>query len=464
MDFCRKHFCPSIRVVVALAALLQTAGVGAADIVSGVSTQAWLNAASSIKAAELLFAASVPDHQQRFSFEQLVKLAITDHPAILSRRASLESAESDVAAAEGERFPTPTFSVDKGLKENFASPASNVDKNKNSDRTVSLRQPLWTGGRITYGIAGAQSRYEASKESVHETEQAVFIALVNAYSEALRWQTRKAVSAESLLQHQRLYEMIKRRVQAEASPSVDLDLAQGRLYQAEVDLSYADQALKSATLQLTMLAGQPLGAFAPLGSSLFAQIESQEASVAKAQDCSPLLSRLGHESDAAQAEVGVRKSAYWPQLAVRYDKQAGPFTSNFDRLLVTADMQIGAGLSIVHGVNAAQSRVEAAKLGIESAARDVAQQVSSDWNDYTAGLDRLDNAYKASLISDAVFDSYTRQYTAGRKSWLDVMNALREVSQSKGTVIDAYSQMMSSGMKLMVLTGKLNASNQGQTR
>jgi len=457
----RKDFNCRTGSILALVLLFLAAGVHAVTLdgisiqgASGVTTSE--QEAPSVRAAESLFRSSVPQNDHLWTFDQITHRVLLEHPAILAKRSAAEAARADVDAAKWERFPTPAITADKSLDERFVTPARNIDPSKNTDKTFILQQPLWSGGRITYSISAAKFRYGESQESIHEVEENILLAIANAFVEASRWQAHKAVRAESLQQHQHLYEMIKRRVQAEASPQVDLDLAQGRLYQSESDLSYAEQMMQSALLQLSQLAGSPVGAVAALEGALFSQLESQEKSVSGAQAQSPVLARLAHAKDAAEADVNIKKSAYWPQLALRYEKQTGPFTYNLDRLMLTANMQIGAGLSIMPGVEAARARAEAAALERESATRDLAQQVSVDWSNYVAARARVVQASKASLISDIVFESYTRQYTAGRKSWLDVMNSVREASQSKDMIIDVYAQMIGSGLRLLVLTGRLH--------
>ena len=57
-------------------------------------------------------------------------------------------------------------------------------------------------------------------------------------------------------------------------------------------------------------------------------------------------------------------------------------------------------------------------------------------------------------MAQAVFDSYARQYVAGRKGWIDVLNAVREISQSQFALADAEALLRSSGLRLWLLTGE----------
>jgi adhesin transport system outer membrane protein len=118
--------------------------------------------------------------------------------------------------------------------------------------------------------------------------------------------------------------------------------------------------------------------------------------------------------------------------------------------------QPGAGLSAKSGVDAAIARREATRQSGEAAQRDVRQQITFDWNDWTAARSRLENAEQVRNTSAEVSESYARQYTAGRKSWLDVLNAAREASQAELALVDAQSQMQAAVLRLKAQTGGLN--------
>ncbi len=125
--------------------------------------------------------------------------------------------------------------------------------------------------------------------------------------------------------------------------------------------------------------------------------------------------------------------------------------------MLTLEAQFGAGLSSAAGVDGAIARLDAAKQALASTERDLRQQVAIEWDDMVASRQRLANASKASSSSKEVYASYTRQYTAGRKSWLDLLNSVREESQSELMVADAAAQMSAASLRLIVLTGKFNS-------
>ena len=107
------------------------------------------------------------------------------------------------------------------------------------------------------------------------------------------------------------------------------------------------------------------------------------------------------------------------------------------------------------GVQAAIARQVATRQQRETALRELRERVSMDWDELVAARTRLENATRASRSSQDVYESYARQYTAGRKTWLDVMNTVRESTQSDVAVADSRAQAMGASLRLRLLTGNL---------
>ncbi len=111
------------------------------------------------------------------------------------------------------------------------------------------------------------------------------------------------------------------------------------------------------------------------------------------------------------------------------------------------------GLSAASGVDAAIARREAAR---EAAERDVRERVTLDWNEWVAVRLRLENASQSRAMSTEVFESYARQYVIGRKTWIDVLNAVREATQSEFALEDVQTQTLAVSLRLRAQTGTLN--------
>ena len=57
---------------------------------------------------------------------------------------------------------------------------------------------------------------------------------------------------------------------------------------------------------------------------------------------------------------------------------------------------------------------------------------------------------RSANLSGDISASYDRQYLVGRKSWLDLMNAVRERVQTKVQLADAEASLIGSSRRLLV--------------
>jgi outer membrane protein TolC len=114
-------------------------------------------------------------------------------------------------------------------------------------------------------------------------------------------------------------------------------------------------------------------------------------------------------------------------------------------------------------VNGAQARYEAALADVDSARISLAEQIQADYAQAQAGQSRL-IALAASLeSSDDIARAWNRQFIAGRKTWQDVMNAVREQAQLEAQIADAKaSQLLLSWRLAIVGRGVDRALVQGQ--
>ena len=393
--------------------------------------------------AALTFMAAIAQAQPVWNFEQLMQATLASHPLVLAKRSAQNASQAEREGAEWQRYPS------------FSAEASTQSGGLNA-RLLRLEQPLWTGGRITAGINAAGSRFDAAGAALDEARQELSLKVIAAATEALRQQVRQQHGITGVKEHEKLLGMIQRRVAQEVSPLADQNLARARLYASANELSVTTQALNNVLAQLAQLAGQPVTAIDPQGLTEAGAPASLDAAMTQALTHSPTLRRLAFEEETASAEIASKRSAYMPQLVLRVERSAGGQSPDSRAMLVLL-AQPGAGLSAKSGVDAAVARREAVRLAREAAEREMRERLTLDWNEWVAARLRLANADQARAMSTEVFESYARQFTTGRKTWIDVLNAVREATQSELAVDDARAQMRAASLRLRALTGTLTS-------
>lgn len=391
-----------------------------------------------------VIAAAHNANAQSWTWQELAVEALADYPSIQASLSEEQAAQADLDAARWQRFPTPSIQ------------ASQTDDG--TDTTLfRLQQPLWTGGRVSAGIDAAKARLGAAGSGIGEAEQQVLLRLAEAYVEAVRRQEQQSVSVENVRQHEDLRNLIRRRVNQQISPQVDLALADSRLAQASSELSSINQQLSIALDQLSELAGEPVESVVP-DLQWQAQLPASRAIAEReALQYSPELSRIEGERVAASADVRAERAKFFPIVAVRFEHENGGTGIDQDetRALLVLESEFDAGLSTFASRNAAAARRDALVRQRQTAERELRTEVAVAWQQWLAAQVRLDSAEQQREGTRRVFESYTRQYVIGQKSWLDVLNAVREATAASLAVEDARAEMRGPMLRIALLTGRL---------
>ena len=99
--------------------------------------------------------------------------------------------------------------------------------------------------------------------------------------------------------------------------------------------------------------------------------------------------------------------------------------------------------------------MESLRLEHETQAQRLAERARTDWtNARVLGLQA--GEYERALRSTREFaESTDRQFVIGRKSWIEVLNAYREVAQVAQSLADAYWGAQIAVHRLHLVTGLL---------
>lgn len=387
---------------------------------------------------------------RKLDLDRLAALAILAHPSVGSKLAELEAARLGVDAARWNFYPSP--SISKGLS----------GKRSKSDTTVvSIQQPLWTGGYLSASLDAAAARQEAADVGISEARYKVALRVAAAYRSWMVARGRSEAFANGALLLESYVESMKRRVATGVSAEVDLELVGSRLSQMNSDLALARASERAALAQLSQLVGRELR-----GEDVVIQRKSAETPpplqtvVEQALASYPLLRRLERDIEAAQYDVSAKRASLFPGLKLRADHQVtrerGEDTQRDNRIMVYFEYTPGAGLSASAGADAAQAKVAGLRAEREAASRELTESISADFEALSAAFIQKQNLAHTRKASESILDSYDRLYVAGKRSWLDVLNAARELTQIETALVDAEATLAVTSYRLRLFQGAIN--------
>lgn len=373
----------------------------------------------------------------------LAARAADTHPAVEAARANVRAAGGDVRAAKWQRGPS--VSVEALTFEGGAP----VVRGDNFSANLVVDQPLWQGGRIGGTIDRARAVQRFSEAQADEAMFDVELRTTNAYFETVRAMRRTMILERGLTEHRMLVDSITRRVEQEVSPRVDLELARSRTAQLDEQLATA-KAQRDASLQrLRELIGDPAYNLAAIPFyDPAAHHPGSETAIEEATSCSPTRRRAQAEALVARADAKLAAAQYMPRVSA-------VFSSNEvtgERVGVVFRAGTNGGLSQFEAASAARLRRQAAELQVGATERDLRDAINADIAENGAARQRIASSGEAATAARAVTDSYQRQFVVGRRSWLDVMNAALETTQSELAADDAEVTAMASAARLSLRT------------
>jgi adhesin transport system outer membrane protein len=166
-----------------------------------------------------------------------------------------------------------------------------------------------------------------------------------------------------------------------------------------------------------------------------------------------------------EATISELRADLSPEVYLRAERQFGNF--NFSdgapesRLFVGVNSRFGAGLSASSNVAAARSQLEAAVAEVQGQTRLINEQVLADHALALSSEQRLTSVRASLRSAQSVYESYDRQFLAGRRTWLDVMNAAREVAQTETLIADLISTQVVASWRLSFYTRGIEAVTPG---
>lgn len=360
-------------------------------------------------------------------------LAIERYPSMKAAGALVRATEQDVRAAKWLRAPSASVSA--------------ATRGTTLNPQLQVFQPLWAGGRIGASIERAEAVRSASLAEVGVTAFDILSRVSSAYYGVVRGVRVASILDQSLAEHQRLVESMERRVTQEVSPRSDLDLARSRAAQVRQELSLVTAQRYAALQQLRELVGDPDFEVDPL--PVYDKVRHHPSSASLVQSaltCDPSIRRLQAETEVAEADRKLAKAALFPQVGVQYthDRFQG------SGLGVAVQANTNGGLSPVAAANAAAARTSAARFRVTVAERETREKTILDIVENTAAAAQVEASRDAASSSSNVTDSFMRQFITGRRTWLDVMNAVRESNSARIALANAEISAMSSSARLLI--------------
>lgn len=391
----------------------------------------------------------LPSHAQKVSYDLSLEAGVDPFLHSLIKDALLISPELKAAGSLQESGRHQLRAAKMGWLPSLSVDAFATAMDDQNDPTLTIDQPLWTGGRIKADIERSKSAISSANAGYEEAVYNLISQVSEQYYFGVSAAARIETLERSLKRHKELVEMIGRRAETGVSPETDMRLAESRAGLLETDISLAQMELDTALLNLSELTGREAHSIILDIDTLKVDLFELDTDILdQALACSPTLKRLRAEAKVASSDADRIKAEIYPELSLRY--------SHTDRLGDEVGLSLrastNAGFSSAARASAAREQANARYAEIATTQRQIRQSVLQALVQHQTSFTRISQTEQAAKSSEDVKSSYERQYVAGRRTWLDLMNAVRELSNAELNAVSAKTTALSAASKLRLQT------------
>ena len=396
----------------------------------------------SIFIASLFFSACA----SALTLPELLRAASDTHPSIRAARQGVRAADQDVEVAQRQYWPSVSAVVESGASQSNAV----------ATRLLRVEQTLWDFGLTRANVKVSQHSVDVATAAMETQRQSTGLQVIEAWGTLLAGFGRKR-AAQQMLGQLRLHEsMMLRRVAGQLSTQIDLELVNSRILQAQVELTQAQTSIQASITRLTNLTSLPgleaeLATAPPMASRT--AIDRQFRMLAEsdwdtAANRQPAVLRAVEEMHLSQERINVKRAQAYPQVYGRFDQALNGQRNS--TAYVGLRYTPGAGFANFAEESALASRALALEESANAARIEARQSLDLDRDNLRDSSQRAQSLDAAVQGAQRVLESYQRQFTAGRKSWIDLMNAVRELAQNAYSLADANASQASALYRLQL--------------
>ncbi|MGV3653645.1 MAG: TolC family outer membrane protein [Noviherbaspirillum sp.] len=372
------------------------------------------------------------------SLKAAVERTLESNPDILidaSRRLSLDQALKGARAAY---LPRADLALGGGREwsDNATTRALGLPGDRALNRTeasLTLTQMLFDGFAAKSEVERNQARVDSAASRLAGTSEQVALQAVEAYLEVLRHRDLVELTRENSGIHQRTFDQIKIRSDSGVGRRADLDQINARLGLARANLAAAEANLRDAEINFQRIVGTAPSSLAmPQAPAPAALPQSADEAIRMALESHPVLKSAEADVEAANAQVRAAKSTLYP----RFDLQVGATrnrnidglegSSNDQFAMVRMRYNLFNGGADTARINETVQLTSEAREIMERTRRQVAQSTRLSWNALTSVQERLPALRQHAESSAATRDAYTKQFSIGQRTLLDMLDAENE--------------------------------------
>ena len=415
------------------------------------------------------------------TLQETINLSLKNSHVLQASSARIEQAQAQVKQAQDNRLPSASVSgsylylanPNYSLKTNSGGSDTSGNKgglpkiNQAMYGILNISLPVFTGGKIKYGIESAKYLEQAMSLDADYDKEGVILNSVNAYINLYKASVTLDVVKENLLQSEHRDSVFTRLEQNGLMARNDLLKAELQTSNIQLSLLDAESNLKMANVNMDLMIGYPeTTTLKPDTAGFDNEIslktldEYEQLALQNRKD----LQALNFRKEAAIAGISIAKSDLFPSIAL----SGGDVAANIPGLLsISFAANIGVGLKYnisslwksKANIAAAKSRVTEINANQAQLSDGVRLQVNQDFENYLLSQKKTDVYNKAVAQAEENYRITKNKYDNALVNTTDLLDANVSLLQSKINLAVAKADVLLAYSKLLETAGTLSNTN-----
>lgn len=403
---------------------------------------------------------------------EAIALAYQSNPTLQSQRAQLRSVDETYAQARSQYGPTVQIEASgrydqEQLRNSFSGatrlPGTTFGENTGSAR-VNVSQPLYTGGRATLAVRGAEWRIRAGREALRVTEGDVVYSVIQVYLDVRRDTAALSIRQTNLTAIEAEAREISARKRAGEVTLTDLAQAQAQLAAEQANVAVAANQLRSSQIAYTSIVGRPPRDLVP-PPPLPNLPRTIDTAWEIAATSSPEFLQARYNEEQSRTRIQEARAAKRPTISlqgsVAYQSSLFPFGArNYDRSIngaVVLNLPIFSGGYTSSIIRQASEANSADRSQIEVVRRTTLQSTANYWNQMVTLGGNIAIQQRQVEAATLAFKGMRIEYRAGQRSTLDVLIAEQTLRDAELSLLSTEHDAYLSSALVLRYIGRLDA-------
>ncbi len=404
------------------------------------------------------------------TLQDALALAYSNNPTLQSSRAQLRATDEGVPQAlSGWR---PTVVVGAGYGYGFGTLRTNGGPNfagnnarENRDiLTVSptVTQPLFRGGQTRANTNQADNRVFAQRGRLIATEQQVFTNTINAYVNVIQTQQLLQLNINNEQVLARQLQATNDRFRVGEITRTDVAQAEAALAGARATRQTSEGNLQTARSTYRQYVGDlPDQLVEPQPIKL--PIKNQNEATQLAAQNNPNVTAALFDDAASRDAIDVAFSQLMPQLSLQAQggltngQQVAGQSTLGATVLLNGSVPLYQGGAEYSRVRQARQTEQQARKTVDDVRRQAVQQAAQSWETLVAARATIDSTRSQIRANQIALEGVQREAIVGSRTTLDVLNAEQALLNSRVTLVQNLSSLVTASYTVAAAIGRLTA-------